>query len=218
MRKVLALVALILVPVVADAKDKDLETTHLFGFTLGSDVNDVGEKEAETETTGRFAKGGAYYTAVEQAAAIKFIPFQNFPIEPGLAVAYHGISGVPGLDDRQQMAFNTATLEMRYRILNREHAPIGLTLGDETVRPAIDLREKADRARNVLIVPGAQPVRQIEHEFATLRQRQWHAAPQHATTVNQKQAGDCFHERRLVGPIWSDQAVRVRSPSSRRVA
>ena len=26
---------------------KELETTHLFGFTLGSDTNDVGEKEAE---------------------------------------------------------------------------------------------------------------------------------------------------------------------------
>jgi hypothetical protein len=32
MKKVLALAALILAPVVADAKD--LETTHLFGFTL----------------------------------------------------------------------------------------------------------------------------------------------------------------------------------------
>jgi hypothetical protein len=37
-----------LIPVAALA-DK-LETTHLFGFTLGSDVNDVGEKEAESET------------------------------------------------------------------------------------------------------------------------------------------------------------------------
>jgi hypothetical protein len=127
MKKALALILLLVAPAVTKAKD--LETTHLFGFTLGSDVNDVGEKEAESETTGRFAKGSGSYAALEQAAAIKFIPFENFSIEPGLGVAYHRISGVPGLDDRRQLAFDTVTLEMRYRVLNRERAPIGLTLG-----------------------------------------------------------------------------------------
>jgi hypothetical protein len=32
-----------------------LESTHLFGFTLGSDVS-VGEKQAESEAAGRFGK------------------------------------------------------------------------------------------------------------------------------------------------------------------
>jgi hypothetical protein len=31
---------------------EELETTHLFGFTLGNDANNVGEKEAESESTG----------------------------------------------------------------------------------------------------------------------------------------------------------------------
>ena len=31
------------------AKAAELETTHLFGFTFGSDVNAVGEREAESE-------------------------------------------------------------------------------------------------------------------------------------------------------------------------
>jgi hypothetical protein len=106
-----------------------LETTHLFGFTLGSDVNDVGEKEAESETTGRFGKAGGSYTALSQELSVKFIPFRDFSIEPGVGVAYHHIANVPGLDDRQQLAFDTLTLEMRYRVLNREHAPFGLTLG-----------------------------------------------------------------------------------------
>jgi hypothetical protein len=129
MKKVLALAALVLAPVVADAKDKDLETTHLFGFTLGSDVNDVGEKEAESETTGRFGKRDGSYSALEQGAAIKFIPFRDFSIEPGVGITRHDISGVPGLDDRRQLEFDTVTLEMRYRVLNRERAPFGLTLG-----------------------------------------------------------------------------------------
>jgi hypothetical protein len=33
-----------------------LETTHFYGFTLGSDVNAVGEIEGEFEIVGRFAK------------------------------------------------------------------------------------------------------------------------------------------------------------------
>jgi hypothetical protein len=120
-------VATAVAPVLAHAEG--LETTHLFGFTLGSDVNDVGEKEAEIEATGRFAKRDGSYSAVDKTLSVKFVPFQNFSIEPGLGVAYHDISGAPGLEDRRQLAFDTVSLEMRYRVLNRAQAPFGLTLG-----------------------------------------------------------------------------------------
>jgi hypothetical protein len=70
----------VLVPVAAVA-DK-LETTHVFGFTLGSDVNDVGEKEAESETAGRFGKRDGSYAVLSQGAGIKFVPFRDFSIEP----------------------------------------------------------------------------------------------------------------------------------------
>jgi hypothetical protein len=127
MRSILVVAALAFASFAADAKD--LETTHLFGFTLGSDVNDVGEKEAESETTGRFAKSGGTYTVVEQVFGVKFIPFQDFSIEPELGVARHDISNVSGFDDRRQLEFDTVTFEMRYRALNRQHAPFGLTIG-----------------------------------------------------------------------------------------
>lgn len=127
MKKLAIAAALALAPAVVHAEK--LETTHLFGFTLGSDVNDVGEKEAESETTGRFGKAGGSYSALSQGFAVKFIPFQDFSIEPGVGIAHHDISRVPGLDDRRQLAFDTVSLEMRYRLLNREHAPFGLTLG-----------------------------------------------------------------------------------------
>jgi hypothetical protein len=127
MHKVLALAAIVSAPIGAHAKD--LETTHLFGFTLGTDVNDVGEKEAELEDTGRFAKRDGSYTAISKTLSVKFIPFQDFSIEPGVGIAYHDVSGVPGLEDRRQLLFDTLSLEMRYRVLNREHAPFGLTLG-----------------------------------------------------------------------------------------
>ena len=49
------------------AKAAELETTHLFGFTFGSDVNAVGEREAESEAVGRFGKSAGTYGAISQA-------------------------------------------------------------------------------------------------------------------------------------------------------
>jgi hypothetical protein len=43
-------------------KAAELETTHLFGFTFGSDVNAVGEREAESEAVGRFGKSAGTYS------------------------------------------------------------------------------------------------------------------------------------------------------------
>jgi hypothetical protein len=51
----------------------DLETTHLFGFTRSADTNNVGEKEAESETTGRFGKSGGSYAAVSSSLGVKFV-------------------------------------------------------------------------------------------------------------------------------------------------
>jgi hypothetical protein len=118
---------LALAPVAAPAEP--LETTHLFGFTLGTDVNNVGELEAESETTGRFTRRAGAYTALESTFGVKFIPFENFSVEPEASVAHHDVSGVPGLDDRRQNAFDALTVELRYRVLDREHAPVGLTFG-----------------------------------------------------------------------------------------
>jgi hypothetical protein len=111
------------------AKAAELETTHLFGFTLGSDVNAVGEKEAESEAVGRFGKSAGTYSAISEALGVKFIPFQDFSIEPIVSAARFDVSGVPGLDDRRQFAYEAASLELRYRLLNRKSAPFGLTVG-----------------------------------------------------------------------------------------
>src|ERR1700722_5329270 len=99
----------------------ELETTHLFGFTLGSDVNAVGEKEAESETVGRFGKTAGTYGVLSEALGIKFIPLLNFSVEPIISGARFDVSGVPGLDDRGgQLAYEAASLETRYRLINRE--------------------------------------------------------------------------------------------------
>ena len=35
-----------------------IDTEHLFGFMIGTDVGNVGEREFQSETTGRFGKNG----------------------------------------------------------------------------------------------------------------------------------------------------------------
>jgi hypothetical protein len=116
-------VTLLMLP--AAARAEELETTHLFGFTLGSDVN----KEAELENTGRFGKRDGSYAALSSELGVKFIPFENFSIEPEVSFARHDISGVPGLGNQNQAAFDAFTFETRYRLLERERGPFGLTLG-----------------------------------------------------------------------------------------
>jgi hypothetical protein len=108
---------------------KELETTHLFGFTLGSDTNDVGEREAESETTGRFGKSAGSYTALSSSLGVKFVPVENFTVEPGISFSRYDVSGVSGLDDRHQTAFESLSFETRYRVLDRTKAPFGLTFG-----------------------------------------------------------------------------------------
>ena len=48
------------------AMPKGIDTEHLFGFMIGTDVGNVGEREFQSETTGRFGKNGGNYRAVGQ--------------------------------------------------------------------------------------------------------------------------------------------------------
>ena len=41
-----------------------IDTEHLFGFMIGTDIGNVGEREFQSETTGRFGKNGGRYRAV----------------------------------------------------------------------------------------------------------------------------------------------------------
>src|ERR1700733_5842855 len=53
--------ALAVIP--TDARTAPIDTEHLFGFTIGSDVGEVGEKEIESSVTGRFGKQTGTYNA-----------------------------------------------------------------------------------------------------------------------------------------------------------
>jgi hypothetical protein len=104
-----------------------IDTEHLFGFMIGSDVGTAGEREFQSQTTGRFSRSGGRYRALEQEFELEFVPFPNFRVEVGTSFAAHDINGVTDFEDRRQLAWQGVSLDLRYRFLDRDTAPLGLT-------------------------------------------------------------------------------------------
>ena len=115
----------------AGARAEAIDTEHLFGFMIGADVGNLGEREFQSETTGRLGKNGGRYRAVGQEFELEFVPVQNFRVEVGSTFASHQIIGVPGLDDQRRLSWQGGSLDLRYRFLDRETAPFGLTFATE---------------------------------------------------------------------------------------
>jgi hypothetical protein len=108
-----------------------IETEHLFGFTIGSDVGDVGERELEGSVTGRFAKQAGTYDATSSTISAEFVPLTNLRTEFTAAVVSYDIAGVSGFADQRYAAFGGLSADIRYRILDRATAPFGFAIGAE---------------------------------------------------------------------------------------
>jgi hypothetical protein len=115
-----------------------IDTEHIYGFMIGSDVGELGEREFQSETTGRFSRQGGSYQAAGQQLELEFVPIRNFRVEVGTTLAAHNINSVPGFVDRSQAAWQGASLDLRYRFLDRQTAPFGLTLAVEGHGDRID--------------------------------------------------------------------------------
>jgi hypothetical protein len=118
--------------------EEGFDTEHIFGFLIGTDVGTLGEREFQSQTTGRFGKGGGTYRAVGQEVEIELVPVPNFRIEVGSTVALHDITGVPDIVDRRQLNFQGFSLDLRYRLLDRQTAPFGMTIAAESHGDRID--------------------------------------------------------------------------------
>ena len=115
-----------------------IDTEHLFGFMIGTDIGNVGEREFQSATTGRFSKNGGNYRAVGQEFELEFVPLKNVRIELGSTFTSHIINGVPGFEDRRQLSWQGVSVDFRYRFLNRDAAPVGLTFAMEGHADRID--------------------------------------------------------------------------------
>jgi hypothetical protein len=63
---------------------------------------------------------------------MEFVPFQNFRVELGTTLAAYDISSVPSLANLNQAGWQGASLDLRYKFLDRATVPFGLTLALET--------------------------------------------------------------------------------------
>ncbi len=123
------LFVLALVP--AAARAEAIETEHLFGFTIGSDVGDVGERELEGSVTGRFSKQTGTYDAGSGTMSAEFVPLPNLRTEFTAVANSYGITGVSGLADQNYSAFGGLSVDIRYQLLDRASAPFGFAIGAE---------------------------------------------------------------------------------------
>jgi len=123
------LLALTFMPAVVHAQA--IETEHLFGFTIGSDVGNVGEKELEGSVTGRFSKRTGTYDAGSGTMSMEFVPLNNLRTELTAVVNSYDITGVSGLSDQRYTAFGGFFADFRYRLLDRASAPFGFAIGAE---------------------------------------------------------------------------------------
>src|SRR3982074_2302917 len=115
-----------------------IDTEHIFAFMIGTDVGSVGEREFQSQTTGRFSKAAGNYRALGQEFELEFVPLPNFRIELGGTFATHDIFGVPGFANRNQFEGQGISLDLRYRFLDREKAPFGMTLAAESRADRVD--------------------------------------------------------------------------------
>jgi len=109
------------------ARAEGIDTEHIFAFMIGADVGDVGDRELQSQTTGRFAKNDGRYRAFEQEVELEFVPAKNFRIELGGGFSAHDIAGVPDFEDRRQLALQGVSLDLRYKVMDRQSSPFGLT-------------------------------------------------------------------------------------------
>lgn len=113
------------------AERERVDTEFIFGFTEGADTGEVGEKEVEHQTMAAWGKRDGRYGALTDQLRYETSPVQNFRFEIGAPIAYYNISGVPGLDDRNQGSLNGLIAEFKYRLFDRDHAPFGLMVSAE---------------------------------------------------------------------------------------
>ena len=113
------------------ARAGTIETEHLFGFTIGSDVGEAGERELEGSATGRFSKRTGTYDAGTGTMSVEFVPVPNLRTEFTAVVNSYDISGVSGLSDQHYTAFGGLSADIRYRLLDRASAPFGFAIGAE---------------------------------------------------------------------------------------
>lgn len=113
------------------AETDKVDTEHLFGFTEGTDIGAPKDIEGEVDTTLRAGKRTGSFATVAPELELKYTPLEYFRISGAATLAYYDIAQVPGLDGIQRATLQSTSFNARFRLLDRDRAPFGLTLSVE---------------------------------------------------------------------------------------
>jgi hypothetical protein len=116
----------------------DVDSEHMFGFTIGSDIGSAGEIEIEAESDSGAGKRAGSYLAAMNALQLKATITDDIRISPHVEFGHHAIAAVPGMADLTRTEFAGGGVEFKYRVLNRATAPFGLTFGLDASVARID--------------------------------------------------------------------------------
>jgi hypothetical protein len=130
-----------------DSAFHEVETKYIFGsFTVGSSIDEEGEKAFEPETEADFGKRGGRYAATETELEYEFTPTQFLQIELGPTISYYNIQNVPGLDDRNLAAINGFEADFRPIIIDRGASGLAIT---GSIEPEFHSRDETSGAKVV---------------------------------------------------------------------
>jgi hypothetical protein len=105
-----------------------VDTEHLFGFVEGADIGAKGEREFVVDSTLRAGRSTGSFANTASEVELKYTALENFRISAAAALAYYDIAGVTGIDDARRAAVQSLFLDARFRLLDRDRAPFGLTI------------------------------------------------------------------------------------------
>jgi len=108
--------------------DTRIDTEHIFGFAMGSDIGEKGEFELESENIAGFGRRTGSYFALSGLQLLKYTVTDDFRVAPGFIINSNRIRGVEGFEDITQTGIGGAVVELRYKLIDRQKAPFGLTL------------------------------------------------------------------------------------------
>jgi hypothetical protein len=110
------------------AKNVEVDTEDLFGFVEGSDIGDKGELELESDAIIRAGRSTGSFADTAAQFRYKYTLLQNFRITAAATFAYYDIVGVTDMDDRRRAAVQSLSFDARFRLLDRDRSPFGLTV------------------------------------------------------------------------------------------
>jgi hypothetical protein len=113
------------------AKNVGVDTEDMFGFVEGSDIGTAGERELESDAIIRAGRSTGSFADAAAEFQYKYTVFDYFRISAATTFAYYKIAGVTDMDDRHAAAVQSLSFDARFRLLDRDRSPFGLTLSVE---------------------------------------------------------------------------------------